>query len=205
MIHNSISREEFVKDEIISTAQKLFRQYGFQKTTMEDIARSTGRGKSTLYYYYKSKDVIFTDVIEKEAREILLAVNNAVNSSQTASEMLQSYFIVTFESIKHKINLYGIMRHELLNTGDISSYKPALSQIKRFIRSEKTIIKNILLSGVNNHEFTQEIIKDIDMVVYVIITAQRAIFIDLTKRETDVESAKIQAMVNILLKGICTS
>ncbi|WP_461492021.1 TetR/AcrR family transcriptional regulator, partial [Pontibacter sp. HJ8] len=51
-------KDEAIKTEILNEAQKLFRHFGWTKTTMEDIAKATGKGKSTLYYYYKSKDDI---------------------------------------------------------------------------------------------------------------------------------------------------
>ena len=64
------SKEEQLREEVVNTAQKLFKQYGLQKTTMEDIAKSMGRGKSTLYYYYKSKEEIFEAVIMQEIDEV---------------------------------------------------------------------------------------------------------------------------------------
>ena len=63
-------KEEIVKDDILKEAQKLFQQFGLKKTTMEDIARSMGKGKSTLYYYYCSKEQIFDAVISKEMTEV---------------------------------------------------------------------------------------------------------------------------------------
>ena len=43
-----MDKEEIIVSEIIESAKKLFQQYGLRKTTMEDIAKSTGKGKSTL-------------------------------------------------------------------------------------------------------------------------------------------------------------
>ena len=53
MYSSKITKEEQLREESITAAQKLFQQYGLHKTTMEDIAKAMGRGKSTLYYYYK--------------------------------------------------------------------------------------------------------------------------------------------------------
>ena len=60
-----MEKEEIIVRETIESAKKLFQQFGLHKTTMEDIAKSAGKGKSTLYYYFKSKDEIFDKVIEK--------------------------------------------------------------------------------------------------------------------------------------------
>jgi AcrR family transcriptional regulator len=59
-------KEEITRREVVQAASRLFQRYGLVKTTMEDIARETGRGKSTLYYYFKSKDEIFDAVVNQE-------------------------------------------------------------------------------------------------------------------------------------------
>ena len=56
----TLQRDEIVVREILDTARALFRQSGFKKTTMGDIARSLGKAKSSLYYYYPSKEDIFS-------------------------------------------------------------------------------------------------------------------------------------------------
>ena len=47
------------KEEIVKAAQHVFARYGFRKTTMEEIASEAHRAKSSLYYYFKSKDEVF--------------------------------------------------------------------------------------------------------------------------------------------------
>ncbi len=42
-----LTKEAIIRGEVIATAQKLFQKFGFSKTTMEDIAKAMGRGKST--------------------------------------------------------------------------------------------------------------------------------------------------------------
>lgn len=50
----SKTKDELLKEKILTGADMLFQKYGLTKTTMEDIAREAGKGKSTLYYYFKS-------------------------------------------------------------------------------------------------------------------------------------------------------
>ena len=45
MVKNS---ETEIKDEILEEAQKLFRQFGLKKTTMDEIATACGKAKSML-------------------------------------------------------------------------------------------------------------------------------------------------------------
>ena len=55
-------KDELVKAAILQAAETLFQRWGIAKTTMEDIAHATGKGKSTLYYYFKSKDEVLEAV-----------------------------------------------------------------------------------------------------------------------------------------------
>ena len=58
-----LGKDDLVKAEILKAAERVFQKWGSNKTTMEDIAREAGKGKSTLYYYYQSKEEIFDAVV----------------------------------------------------------------------------------------------------------------------------------------------
>ena len=47
------------KERILKVAEEFFAQFGIKKTTMDEIAKKVRIGKSTLYYYFKSKTHIF--------------------------------------------------------------------------------------------------------------------------------------------------
>lgn len=53
------------KAEIVLTAARLFDEAGYGNTTMEDIARTVGVAKPTLYHYFQSKDEILFDIHEE--------------------------------------------------------------------------------------------------------------------------------------------
>ncbi len=52
-------------DAILRAAIELFPQLGYDKTTMDDIAKQAGVTKQTVYSHYKSKDQLFTRMIDK--------------------------------------------------------------------------------------------------------------------------------------------
>lgn len=43
---------------IALVAQDLFLQKGIERTSMDDIAKSSGYSKATLYVYFKSKEIL---------------------------------------------------------------------------------------------------------------------------------------------------
>ncbi len=206
-IKHMLTKEELIREEVISTAQRLFQKYGFAKTTMEDIAKAMGRGKSTLYYYYKSKDEIFEAVILKEADEVVNTVLEAAQKASSAEEKLQTYIKTSFEAIKSKINLYGVMKEEVFGQEDPLLCRPAMREsINQYNTRERLVVKDILLLGINNKEFTPEIKENIDLVAYIVITSLRSISLDLAFNEKDLslyfEADKMNAMITILLRGL---
>jgi len=62
----NIGKDE-VRDQVVPATRKVFARYGYKKTALDDIAREARKGKSTIYYYFKSEDEIFNAVIDTEA------------------------------------------------------------------------------------------------------------------------------------------
>ncbi|PIE84539.1 MAG: hypothetical protein CSA07_02070 [Bacteroidia bacterium] len=63
-----------MRQRILDMAAEVFQRFGFSKTTMEDIAQGIGRQKSTLYYYFQSKEDVFAAVVARELEGELAAV-----------------------------------------------------------------------------------------------------------------------------------
>ena len=51
------------KKRIFDAALTVFDKSGIEKTTMEEIAVEAGFGKATLYYYYPSKDDVYSEIM----------------------------------------------------------------------------------------------------------------------------------------------
>lgn len=200
------TKEEIIREEIIITAQRLFQRYGFGKTTMEDIAKAMGKGKSTLYYYYKSKDEIFDAVTITEATEVLNSVHTAIDNVNTAEEKLQIYLHTMLNAVKGKFNLYALLKEEIFDGHNECSNCPPLNKaISLFNTQEMEFVKSILIMGIENKEFNQNLKDNVDLVAYVVITALRSIVVDLAfsdKMNGFFEGDKVNTMSSILIKGL---
>jgi AcrR family transcriptional regulator len=58
---------------IIDAAYKLFRQKGYTRASMDEIAAATTVTKRTLYYHFDSKDALLASVLEAQHRLALAA------------------------------------------------------------------------------------------------------------------------------------
>lgn len=55
-----------VKESIVDSASWLFDRFGYEKTSVDEIARRAHRAKTSVYYYFEGKLAIFKAVLEKE-------------------------------------------------------------------------------------------------------------------------------------------
>ena len=64
-------KDDLVKDHIINSSVAVFKKLGFDKVTMDNIAKAANKGRSTLYYYFKNKHEVFEQVAEMEYLSII--------------------------------------------------------------------------------------------------------------------------------------
>src|SRR4029450_5310788 len=55
----------FMETTIARVAKAVFAERGYQQATLEEIAQRAGMSKATIYLYYKNKDNLFLQVVEK--------------------------------------------------------------------------------------------------------------------------------------------
>ena len=51
------------QDRILEGALSVFKEKGLDGATMDEIANASGFGKATLYYYFKSKEEVFSAIL----------------------------------------------------------------------------------------------------------------------------------------------
>lgn len=86
-----------IKDSIKKAAKELFRRYGYNKTSVNEIAKKAKLAKATIYKYFDSKEqvlhAILIDYIQQSIQEILLKKSN--NKSQIDIHLSNMIFKVS--------------------------------------------------------------------------------------------------------------
>ena len=80
-----------VQENILKASQKLFILHGFEKTSIEKIAKEARISKSNLYNYFKSKDEIFNKLTDQAAYEFKKVIEN-FSSNQFAPKFCEPGF-----------------------------------------------------------------------------------------------------------------
>jgi AcrR family transcriptional regulator len=195
-----MEKDEIIIQDIINGAKKLMQQYGLKKTTMEDIAQTAGKSKSTLYYYFKDKEEIFDKVINLEIDEFFQTVKTSVNKQADAISMLKAYIVTKVKILRDKTNLYSIaIKNDL--QGRVN--KGFTNLRNRYDNEEKLLISSILTKGVESKLFTNEIKNEIDTLSELLVSCIRGIEMDIIAHNKNKALAdKADLLVEILIKGI---
>lgn len=90
------------KQEIIESCISLICKNGFEPASMQNIADETGISKSTLYFYFDSKETIFKEVYEYCHKLDVKACNQGIDELDSAIDKLCKRFSNIVEhTIKH--------------------------------------------------------------------------------------------------------
>jgi AcrR family transcriptional regulator len=99
-----------VKSQIIESATKYFSRYGFHKTTMDEIAKNIHKAKGVLYYYFKSKEELFNEVLKKELDTLKTALLKIVTSNNNSLTILTDYILTRFRILSKAVNYHETLK-----------------------------------------------------------------------------------------------
>jgi AcrR family transcriptional regulator len=99
-----------VKNQIIESATKYFSRYGFHKTTMDEIARNIHKAKGVLYYYFRSKEELFNEVLKQELGTMKAALLKIVNSNNNSLTIITDYILTRFRLLNKAVNYHETLK-----------------------------------------------------------------------------------------------
>ena len=145
------------RKKILDKAWELFKKNGYEETKVEDITSELGISKGSFYTYFKTKDEVLYEILEKVKKQNMERINK-INVAQEPDKILEDYVI-------SKMN-YTV---KLLNNMKISSIDKNLSnsKLKNFFEELKKISiefikKNIVekFNKINGNKYNLEIISE---------------------------------------------
>ncbi len=119
-------------DFILKAAQKRLGLYGYEKTTMQEIATDIAMSKAALYYYYPDKESLFKAVIENEQKEFFLQIEQRIAELTDADTMIMELVDLRHTLFRKFLNLSKFR----LNENPI--VKPLLNDLYNRMRELET-------------------------------------------------------------------
>lgn len=86
--------EHEVREQIVAAAGEHFSHYGYEKTTVSDLAKAIGFSKAYIYKFFDSKHAIGEAICAKTLSVVVAAVEDAVARAPTPTEKFRRMFKV---------------------------------------------------------------------------------------------------------------
>jgi AcrR family transcriptional regulator len=195
--------EEMVKAEILSVAGGLIQQFGIQKVTMQDIAKAAGKGKSTLYYYFKSKEEILDAVLDKEMKDFYLQFETAMEKESTFEEKLRTYIITKIKTVESKVKDYAFLIENDDHYFDFNNYfkKMRFLYDNKELRLITSLFQHGLETGVIDEKNLSEENKQLTAEIF--LTCIRGLEMEVfIHKKIKNFNEKVDIMINLLLNGL---
>jgi AcrR family transcriptional regulator len=189
-----INKEDFRQKVIISAGQ-IFSRYGFKKTTMDEIAKALKMGKSSIYYYFQSKEEIFEAVLLYEANLLRNELTTTIKSVESPVDKMRNYVFVRMKAFEKLSNYYNAIFDKNLDHFDF------VENIRsKYDREELAILRLILYHGARKKVFN---VVNSEYTALAVQTTLKGLEVPLFwKKKEDKIELRLNAVLDVLFNGI---
>ena len=142
----------------MEVAEKLFSRFGFEKISMDRIARESKHAKGSLYYHFSSKKELINSIIAKEIdglRSKLLEILN--DSSISDLEKIRTYIYARMSLINESFSYHKALKDRVLKDHNKETISDFREQHDSFINWEKEQLTAVVVNGKNKGAFPSSI------------------------------------------------
>ena len=79
------------KERILAAATELFSRWGYNKTSLDEVAARARIAKATIYYYFPGKDQLFIAAFSAKAEELFAKLDAEIGSAQSFEDKLSCF------------------------------------------------------------------------------------------------------------------
>src|SRR5450631_2640580 len=146
-----MERETKEKDThklIVEVAERLFRQIGYQKTTVADIARELHMSPANVYRFFTAKSEINEAVCMDLLSKIEAEAEKIAASRGTAAQKIRNLF-GSVEKTHHKLFMFDRKLHDLIEAAITENW----AIMRRHTERMAGILEQIIANGMASDEF----------------------------------------------------
>jgi AcrR family transcriptional regulator len=189
-----------MRDLILDATERLLGRLGYQKTTMEDIAREACIGKRTIYLHFAGKEEVALSSIDRIVERLMTRLREIAASGDAPADqirrMLAERVLFRFDSV-----------HDYYHGLDelFQSLRPAyMARRERYFAQEAALFAAVLEAGRAAGVFACD---DPVATANTLLLATNALLPSgMSARELGVRedvAARVDRIANLLLYGVC--
>ncbi|MBR5982421.1 MAG: TetR/AcrR family transcriptional regulator [Bacteroidales bacterium] len=147
-----------VKADIMNVAEKLFCRFGFNKISMDRIAKESKHAKGSVYYHFSSKLNLMNSILENEVEKVrtdLLTIINDLSLSEP--EKIKRYAMERMQSMNSSYSYHNALKNRVLESGDKQLMECFSKVHNDLVIWEKEQLTAIIVSGKNKGLFKSDL------------------------------------------------
>jgi AcrR family transcriptional regulator len=140
VIERMTNQDDIIHQEILQVALRLYRKSGPKDVTMDNVAKATGRSRSSLYYYFKNRDEIFQAVLDRIARDVAAEIRLAVATADNLNDKIYSFCSTKVKTSQDWKRVFSAI-DQLMDADEISKHFKMMDALhKKLIHLEREIL-----------------------------------------------------------------
>ena len=96
--------------KLVDVARQLFAKAGVENTTINDIALASGKGRRTVYTYFKCKEEIYAAVVESELELLQDKMRTVIEKDTAPDQKILELIYTRLAAVKEVVYRNGTLR-----------------------------------------------------------------------------------------------
>lgn len=206
--------KEIRRNDIIEAAEKVFFAKGYEKATMDEVAKEAEFSKRTVYVYFNSKEQLYFEIMIRGYRLLMemLQTDLQESAAHNAIEELQQVFLIFYKFSNQQTNYFqAIMDYETDNLASVSGVQDqARNECYKLGEQILGYLIDVLRKGISEGNFRSDL--DLKETALVLWACTIGVFNTVKKKEQyliDFHQTKpgefISAAFELLIRSITKS
>jgi AcrR family transcriptional regulator len=132
------ARRDFTREEILSTAQRLFTERGVRATSIGQVAAAAGMTRANVYYYFSSKDELLRETLAttlQRYRENWSTVPDEATLPELAEHMVVYRYREVARSGPMDLRFFYLLLADQTGEREAEMVRAEIGQVAETIRS----------------------------------------------------------------------
>jgi AcrR family transcriptional regulator len=131
--------KEVRRRHVVGLASELFTERGYERASMDELARRAGVSKPVVYDLVGSKEELFRDVMTLEAEELARRISQAVASEAVPEERLRAGAVAFFRFVGERKETWAS-----LMAMEAAAVTREVARVRRY---HSTVVAGLLAQG----------------------------------------------------------
>src|SRR5438067_4728986 len=134
------ARHRDVRSDILDAADGLLARYGYQKMTVDDVAREARVAKATVYAYFPSKEAVALGTIDRMIDLLVAELRRIARSAGDATERVERMLVFRI------LFLFDLAQEKAQTLDDVyAALRPQYKTHRdRYVQSEAEVFAEVL-------------------------------------------------------------